>query len=69
MKGLQGMFFGFAIARLLTLTLFGFLQRLLLSVDQLSILLSNIVYVHDEFVKTLMKERDETRFARWRKVI
>ena len=60
-EGLEGyhelavyMLSGFPIARSLTLTLFGFLQHLFMTVDQFSILLSNIVYIHGEVVETLI---------------
>lgn len=45
---------GFPIARSLALTLFGFLQNLLLTADKVTILTTNIVYVHVERVMEQM---------------
>lgn len=50
----------FAIARPLTLALFGFLQCLLLTVNQLNIPPSNIEHIHEEFVETLMNILERT---------
>lgn len=44
---------GFPIARPLALTLFGFLQRFFLTVNQVSILATNIENIHVELVEWL----------------
>lgn len=46
----------FPVARPLTLTLSGFLQFLFLNFNKLSMLLSNIEYIHDEYVEESVME-------------
>ena len=53
----------FPIARSLTLSLFGFLQFIVLTVHQLNILRSNIDYIHDEFVDADNRKCNEIRFT------